>query len=208
MIEKIRSSGKKPFVIIFFGVNGVGKTTTIAKVVNMLKKNNLSTIIAASDTFRAAAQEQLAYHASKLEVQLIRGKYGADPASVAFDAISFAKSRNIDVVLIDTAGRMHIDSDLVEELKRVLRIAKPDFRILILDSLAGSDALEQARHFENNVGYDAVILTKVDADAKGGIALSLAYELKKPVVYMGVGQNYDDLIPFSPDWFVERIFSS
>ncbi|AHC51700.1 cell division protein FtsY [Sulfolobus acidocaldarius SUSAZ] len=208
LIEKIRSSGKKPFVIIFFGVNGVGKTTTIAKVVNMLKKNNLSTIIAASDTFRAAAQEQLAYHASKLEVQLIRGKYGGDPASVAFDAISFAKSRNIDVVLIDTAGRMHIDSDLVEELKRVLRIAKPDFRILILDSLAGSDALEQARHFENNVGYDAVILTKVDADAKGGIALSLAYELKKPVVYMGVGQNYDDLIPFSPDWFVERIFSS
>jgi len=124
----------------------------------------------------------------------------------AFDAINSAKSRNIDVVLIDTAGRMHVDADLVEELKRVVRITKPDLRILVLDSLAGNDALEQARYFENNIGYDAVILTKVDADAKGGIVLSLAYDLKKPVIYLGIGQEYDNLVPFDPDWFIKRIF--
>ncbi|BCU70804.1 signal recognition particle-docking protein FtsY [Stygiolobus caldivivus] len=206
LIEEIKQKGKKPYVIVFFGVNGVGKTTTIAKVAYMLKKQGLSSIIAASDTFRAAAQEQLAYHAQKLEVPLVKGKYGGDPAAVAFDAISSAKSRGIDVVLVDTAGRMHVDSDLVEELKRVVRISKPDLRVLVLDSLAGNDALEQAKYFENNVGYDAVILTKVDADAKGGIVLSLAYELKKPVIYLGIGQDYDNLIPFSPDWFIKRIF--
>jgi fused signal recognition particle receptor len=207
LIEKIRQSNKKPFVIVFFGVNGVGKTTTIAKVAYLLKNNGLSVIISASDTFRAAAQEQLAYHASKLEVPLIRGKYGGDPASVAFDAINAAKSRGIDVVLIDTAGRMHVDTDLVEELKRIVRISKPDFRILILDSLAGNDALEQAKYFDEKVGYDAVILTKVDADAKGGISLSLAYELKKPVIYLGVGQDYGSLIPFNANWFIQRLFS-
>ncbi|MEJ2780676.1 signal recognition particle-docking protein FtsY [Stygiolobus sp. CP850M] len=206
LVKEIKSKGKKPYVIVFFGVNGVGKTTTIAKVAYMLKKNGISSIIAASDTFRAAAQEQLAYHAQKLEIPLVRGKYGGDPAAVAFDAINSAKSRNIDVVLIDTAGRMHVDADLVEELKRVVRITKPDLRILVLDSLAGNDALEQARYFENNIGYDAVILTKVDADAKGGIVLSLAYDLKKPVIYLGIGQEYDSLVPFDPDWFIKRIF--
>ena len=206
LVKEIKSKGKKPYVIVFFGVNGVGKTTTIAKVAYMLKKNGISSIIAASDTFRAAAQEQLAYHAQKLEIPLVRGKYGGDPAAVAFDAINSAKSRNIDVVLIDTAGRMHVDADLVEELKRVVRITKPDLRILVLDSLAGNDALEQARYFENNIGYDAVILTKVDADAKGGIVLSLAYDLKKPVIYLGIGQEYDNLVPFDADWFIKRIF--
>ncbi|HII73752.1 TPA: signal recognition particle-docking protein FtsY [Sulfurisphaera tokodaii] len=208
LIEEIRKRNKKPYVIVFFGVNGVGKTTTIAKVAYLLKKNKISCIISASDTFRAAAQEQLAYHASKLEIPIVKGKYGADPASVAFDAINSAKSRNIDVVLIDTAGRMHIDEDLVSELKRIVKIAKPDLRILVLDSLAGNDALEQAKYFENNVGYDAVILTKVDADAKGGVILSLAYELNKPVIYLGVGQDYDSLIPFDAEWFIKRLFSS
>uniref|UniRef100_UPI003F7499B5 signal recognition particle-docking protein FtsY n=1 Tax=Sulfurisphaera javensis TaxID=2049879 RepID=UPI003F7499B5 len=208
IIEEIRRKNKKPYVIVFFGVNGVGKTTTIAKVAYMLKKNKLSCIISASDTFRAAAQEQLSYHASKLEIPLVKGKYGGDPAAVAFDAINSAKSRNIDVVLIDTAGRMHIDQDLVAELKRIVKIAKPDLRILVLDSLAGNDALEQAKYFEENVGYDAVILTKVDADAKGGIILSLAYELNKPVAYLGIGQDYDSLIPFDAEWFIKRLFSS
>ncbi|QGR17079.1 signal recognition particle-docking protein FtsY [Sulfurisphaera ohwakuensis] len=208
LIEEIRKRNKKPYVIVFFGVNGVGKTTTIAKVAYLLKKNKISCIISASDTFRAAAQEQLAYHASKLEIPIVKGKYGADPASVAFDAINSAKSRNIDVVLIDTAGRMHVDEDLVSELKRIVKIAKPDLRILVLDSLAGNDALEQAKYFENNVGYDAVILTKVDADAKGGVILSLAYELNKPVIYLGVGQDYDSLIPFDAEWFIKRLFSS
>ncbi|WP_246263961.1 signal recognition particle-docking protein FtsY [Metallosphaera tengchongensis] len=201
------SKDKKPFVIVFFGVNGVGKTTTIAKFAYLLKKNGLSVIIAASDTFRAAAQEQLAYHASKLEVPLVRGKYGGDPASVAFDAIQSAKSRNIDVVLIDTAGRMHTDKDLTEELRRVVRIAKPNMKILVLDSLAGNDALAQAEYFEKNIGYDAVILTKVDADAKGGVALSLAYKLGKPVIFVGMGQDYDSLIKFNPDWFADRLVS-
>jgi len=206
LIEEIKKKNKKPYVIVFFGVNGVGKTTTIAKVVYMLKKNNLSCIISASDTFRAAAQEQLAYHANKLEVPLVRGKYGGDPAAVAFDAINAAKNRNIDVVLVDTAGRMHVDQDLVAELKRIVKIAKPDLRILVLDSLAGNDALQQAKYFEENVGYDAVILTKVDADAKGGVILSLAYELNKPVIYLGMGQEYDNLVPFDAEWFVKRLF--
>jgi len=205
VVEKIKNS-PKPFVVVFFGVNGVGKTTTIAKFVNLLKKNGLTVIIAAADTFRAAAQEQLAIHAKKLEVPIVKGKYGGDPASVAFDAIQSAKSRRIDVVLIDTAGRMHTDKDLTEELKRIMRVAKPNFRILVLDALAGNDALQQAKFFEEAVGYDAVILTKVDADAKGGIVLSLAHELKKPVIYIGVGQEYDDLFPFSPSWFLERLF--
>ncbi|BCS94134.1 signal recognition particle-docking protein FtsY [Metallosphaera javensis (ex Sakai et al. 2022)] len=206
IIDTIKSS-KKPYVIVFFGVNGVGKTTTIAKFAMMLRKSGLSVIIAASDTFRAAAQEQLAYHASKLEVPLVKGKYGGDPASVAFDAIQSAKSRGIDVVLVDTAGRMHTDKDLTEELKRVVRIAKPDLKILVLDSLAGNDALQQAEYFEKNVGYDAVILTKVDADAKGGVALSLAYKLGKPVIYLGMGQDYDSLVKFDPDWFADRLLS-
>lgn len=206
VIETIKSS-KKPYVIVFFGVNGVGKTTTIAKFAMLLRKNGLSVIIAASDTFRAAAQEQLAYHATKLEVPLVKGKYGGDPASVAFDAIQSAKSRGIDVVLVDTAGRMHTDKDLTEELKRVVRVAKPDLKILVLDSLAGNDALQQAEYFEKNVGYDAVILTKVDADAKGGVALSLAYKLGKPVIYLGMGQDYDSLIKFDPDWFADRLLS-
>lgn len=206
IIEEIKKSSK-PYVIIFFGINGVGKTTTIAKFAYLLKKNNISSIIAAADTFRAAAQEQLAIHAKNLEIPIIRAKYGADPAAVAYDAIQAAKSRSIDVVLIDTAGRMHTDSDLINELKRILKIAKPNLRILVLDSLSGNDALQQAKYFENNVGFDLVILTKVDADTKGGIVLSLAYELNKPVAYLGIGQSYDSLVPFSADWFIQRLFS-
>jgi fused signal recognition particle receptor len=207
LIDLIRKS-QKPFVIVFFGVNGVGKTTTIAKVIYMLKKNGLTCIVSASDTFRAAAQEQLSIHAQKLEVPIVKGKYGGDPAAVAFDAIQSAKSRGIDVVLIDTAGRMNTDTDLTNELRRLMKIAKPNFRILVLDSLGGNDTLEQAKYFENAIGFDAVILTKVDADAKGGVVLSLAYELSKPVIFLGVGQEYEKLQPFSADWFVERLFNS
>ncbi|WP_238699096.1 signal recognition particle-docking protein FtsY [Saccharolobus sp. E5-1-F] len=206
ILEEIKKS-PKPYIIIFFGINGVGKTTTIAKFAFMLKKNSLSCIISASDTFRAAAQEQLEIHARNLEIPLVKGKYGSDPASVAFDAIRAAKSRGIDVVLIDTAGRMHTDTDLVNELKRIVNITRPNLKILVLDSLGGNDALEQAKYFENNVGFDLVILTKVDADVKGGVILSLAYELNKPVGYLGVGQTYDDLIPFNAEWFIQRLFS-
>ncbi|BBG23907.1 Signal recognition particle receptor FtsY [Sulfuracidifex tepidarius] len=207
-IIKIIKESQRPFVIVFFGVNGVGKTTTIAKFIYMLKKNGLTCIVSASDTFRAAAQEQLAIHAQKLEVPMVKGKYGGDPAAVAFDAIQSAKSRNIDVVLVDTAGRMNTDADLTNELRRVMKIAKPNFKILVLDSLGGNDTLEQAKYFENAIGFDAVILTKVDADAKGGVVLSLAYELKKPVIFLGVGQEYENLEPFSAQWFIDRLFSS
>ncbi|WP_240931374.1 signal recognition particle-docking protein FtsY [Acidianus sulfidivorans] len=206
LIDIIKKS-PKPFVIVFFGINGVGKTTTIAKFAYMLKEHGLRVIVAASDTFRAAAQEQLALHCEKLEIPIVKGKYGGDPASVAFDAIKSAKSRGIDVVLIDTAGRMHVDKDLTEELKRIIRISKPNLKILVLDSLAGNDALEQAKYFDEIVNYDGVILTKVDADAKGGVVLSLAYELKKPVLYIGIGQEYSDLIPFNVNWFMEKLFS-
>ncbi|MCQ4349716.1 MAG: signal recognition particle-docking protein FtsY [Sulfolobales archaeon] len=204
LIDEIKKS-PRPYVIVFFGVNGVGKTTTIAKFAYFLKKNGLKPIIAASDTFRAAAQEQLAYHATKLEVPIVKGKYGGDPAAVAVDAINAAKSRGLDVVLVDTAGRMHVDADLVEELRKTIRVTKPNLRLLIIDSLAGSDALEQAKVFNEKVGYDGVVLTKIDADVKGGIALSLAYELEKPVLFLGVGQGYEDLIPFDPEWFVKRL---
>nr|WP_229768171.1 signal recognition particle-docking protein FtsY [Sulfodiicoccus acidiphilus] len=206
LIEAVKV-GPKPYVIVFFGINGVGKTTTIAKVAYMMKKAGLVPVVAAADTFRAAAQEQLEYHCKKLEVTLIKGKYGSDPASVAYSAITHAKKVGAQVVLVDTAGRMNTDADLMEELKRVVRISKPNMRILVLDSLAGNDALNQAKAFEENVGYDGVILTKVDADVKGGTILSVAKELGKPVVMLGVGQEYDSLVKFDPEWFVERVFS-
>lgn len=206
LITQIKHSGKRPYIIMFYGVNGVGKTTTIAKFAYLLRRENLRPIIAATDTFRAAAQEQLQYHAEKLEVPLVKGKYGGDPASVSFDAVNSAKARGLDVVLIDTAGRMHNDKNLVEELKRMVRIIKPDQKILVIDSLAGSDAMEQARRFNDAIQFTGIILTKVDADIKGGIALSLAYELKKPIYYLGVGQSYEDLINFTPEWIIRKIF--
>ncbi|MEM0373976.1 MAG: signal recognition particle-docking protein FtsY, partial [Sulfolobales archaeon] len=174
ILEEVKK-GQKPYIIVFFGVNGVGKTTTIAKIGYLLKSAGYKVIIAACDTFRAAAQEQLEYHAKKLNIEIIKGKYGSDPASVAFDAIQKAKKNNFDVVLIDTAGRMHTDKNLVDELKRIVKITKPNLKILIIDALTGNDALEQAKYFATAVGFDTVILTKVDADVKGGIILSLAY---------------------------------
>lgn len=204
LLENIKKS-PKPYVIAFFGVNGVGKTTTIAKVAYLLKNSGFSVIIAAADTFRAAAQEQLAVHAQKLEVPLIRGKYGGDPASVAYDAINVAKNRKIDVVLIDTAGRMHTDTNLIDELRKIIRIAKPNLKILVLDALVGNDALEQARYFKNAVGFEAIIVTKVDADVKGGVILTVTYEFSKPIIFIGIGQEYDKLVKFDPSWYVDNI---
>jgi len=205
ILEEVKK-GQKPYVIVFFGVNGVGKTTTIAKVGYLLKSAGYKVLIAACDTFRAAAQEQLEYHAKKLSLEIVKGKYGSDPASVAFDAIQKAKNQGFDVVLIDTAGRMHTDKNLVDELRRIVRISKPHLKILIIDALTGNDALEQAKYFENSVGYDTVILTKVDADVKGGIVLSLVYGLNKPVSYLGIGQDYDKLIKMDPSWVIEKLF--
>ncbi len=202
--KKARQEGKV-LKIMFMGVNGVGKTTTIAKVAYMLKKAGITPVLAAADTFRAGAVEQLKTHAERIGVPIITKPYGSDPASVAYDAIEYAKARGFSVVLIDTAGRMHVDADLMNELRKVARVAKPDYKILVLDALTGNDAVEQAKFFDEAVGVDGVILTKVDADAKGGAVLSVAATIKKPILYLGVGQGYEDLIKFDPKWFVERL---
>ncbi len=204
LIEKIK--GKEgSFVIVFFGINGCGKTTTIAKVANLLLKNNISCVLAASDTFRAASIEQLEKHASNLGVKVIKSNYGADPASVAFDAIKHANSRGIKAVLIDTAGRMHTKADLMREMEKICRVAKPDLKIFVAESITGNDAVQQAKNFDETVGVDAVILTKADVDEKGGTAISISYVLKKPILFLGVGQGYGDLRKFRKEGFLKSI---
>jgi fused signal recognition particle receptor len=210
LVDIIKSScrPKNPYVILFLGVNGVGKTTSIAKIAYRLKKTGITPLLVAADTFRAGAQEQLEEHARRLRVPIIKGTYGSDPASVAFDAIEHAKAKNYCAVLIDTAGRMHSDYDLMNELKKIVRVTKPNLKILVVDALTGNDAVTQAEEFDKSVGVDAVIVTKVDADVKGGVIVSVATSIGKPVVYLGVGQGYEDLIKFSPKEFVKKLFES
>ena len=203
--EEIKSK-EKPIVIMFVGVNGSGKTTAIAKLAWKLKNMGYSCIIAACDTFRAGAIEQLGKHAENLGIKLIKHDFGSDPAAVAYDAIEHAKARHKDVVLIDTAGRMQTNINLMEEMKKIKRVAKPDMIIFVGDALTGNDAIEQAKKFHEAVGIDGVILTKVDADAKGGAALSIAYTIKKPLYFIGIGQEYDKQIPFKADWMMKKIF--
>jgi len=205
-IVKLVREGPKPYVVVFMGVNGVGKTTTIAKVAYKLKANGFKSVIVAADTFRAGAQEQLAIHAKRLNLPFIRGKYGADPAAVAKDGVIYANKHLIDAVLIDTAGRMHTDADLMNEIKKVVRVVKPHLKILVLDALTGNDAIEQAKWFDNAVGVDAVILTKLDADAKGGSALSIILTVGKPIMYVGTGQKYEDLELYDPYKILNRLF--
>lgn len=206
LLEAIRSKEEKPFVIAFVGFNGSGKTTTIAKLAHWLKKNGFSVVIAASDTFRAGAIEQLEEHAKRVGVKAIKHSYGADPAAVAYDAIQHAKARNVDVVLIDTAGRNELNRNLMDEMKKIARVAKPDLIIFVGDSLSGNAVVEQAKQFNEAVKIDGVILTKLDADARGGAALSISNAIGAPILFVGVGQGYDDLMPFDERWFVERIF--
>ncbi len=205
LIEKIREKKDKPYVIVFVGINGTGKTTTIAKIVRLLQKNSITSAIAASDTFRAAAIQQLEEHADKLGVKLIKHDYGADPAAVAFDTIKYAKAKNIDCVLIDTAGRLHSNTNLMDEMKKIIRVAKPDMKIFIGDSLTGNDCVEQSREFNNAIGIDAIILAKADVDEKGGAALSVSYITKKPIIYLGMGQTYDSLEPFDAEKILQRL---
>nr|WP_228546815.1 signal recognition particle-docking protein FtsY [Hyperthermus butylicus] len=206
LIAEARSrSPGNPLRILFFGVNGVGKTTTIAKFAYMFKQNGITPVIAAADTYRAGAQEQLRRHAEKLSVPFIGGRYGADPASVVYDAIEYARARGYRVILADTAGRMHTDRDLMEELRKITRVAKPDYRALVVDALTGNDAVEQARFFDEAVGIDFIILTKVDADVKGGTALSVAAVTGKPILFVGTGQKYEDLELFDPKRYTEKI---
>ncbi len=191
------SEKKKPFVICFVGVNGSGKTTTIAKVAKWFQGRHMTPVIAAGDTFRAAAIQQIEEHADKLGVKLIKHDYGSDAAAVAFDAIKHAESKNRDVVLIDTAGRLHSNKDLIDELKKVVKVAKPHLTIFVGESITGNDCIEQAKEFNDHIGIDGIILAKADVDEKGGAALSVSDVTKKPILFLGTGQRYNDLEKFS-----------
>ncbi|MEM4703126.1 MAG: signal recognition particle-docking protein FtsY [Candidatus Pacearchaeota archaeon] len=206
VFEKIKEKKEKPFVIVFFGINGSGKTTTIAKMAYLLKSKKLGSVFAASDTFRAASIEQLEKHANKLQIKVIKHKYGADPAAVAFDAIAHAKAHKLDVVLVDTAGRMHTKADLLREMEKICRVAKPDLKIFVGEAITGNDAVEQARTFNQTVGIDAIILTKADVDERGGAIISVSYATEKPIIFLGTGQEYTDLEMFDKNKIIEKIF--
>jgi len=196
---------KEPFVVVFVGINGTGKTTSIAKVAQLLMKRGYSVVLACADTYRAGSIEQLEEHARRLGVRMIKHVYGSDPAAVAFDAINHARAHGINAVLIDTAGRIQTDRNLMAELGKIKRVVKPDLTVLTVDSLTGNDAVMQAEEFHKTVGVDATILTKTDADIKGGSALSVTYVTKKPVLFIGTGQRYEDLEEFQPERFTDMI---
>ena len=197
----------RPTVIMFVGINGTGKTTAIAKIANRLQKGGKTVVMAACDTFRAGAIEQLTFHSEKLGCKIVKQEHDADPAAVAYDAIEHAKSKRKDIVLIDTAGRMQTNNNLIEEMKKIVRVSKPDLKVFVGDSLAGNDAIEQAKVFDAAIGVDAVILTKIDTDAKGGAALSIAHTIGKPIAFVCNGQEYDDIVKFNTEWMIERMFS-
>jgi fused signal recognition particle receptor len=203
-IERKRQT-KEPYTILFVGINGTGKTTTIAKVAKFLMKKGYSVVLSGSDTYRAGSIEQLEEHSKRLGVRMIKHNYGADPAAVAYDAISHAQSRGINVVLIDTAGRIQTDRNLMSELTKIKRVVSPDLTILVIDALIGNDAVLQAEEFHNSVTVNANILTKVDADVKGGASLSVAHVTGKPIIFIGVGQEYEDLEAFEPEKFTNMI---
>ncbi|MBN2156356.1 MAG: signal recognition particle-docking protein FtsY [Candidatus Lokiarchaeota archaeon] len=207
LLDRIQEKKKtnQPYVILVLGVNGTGKTTTIARLCKLFKDHKISTIVAASDTFRAGAIEQLSIHMENVGIRVVKGQYNSDPASVGYDAIDSAMAKGIDVVIIDTAGRQITNKNLMEELKKIKRVNNPDLTLFVGDSLAGNDVLNQAEAFNSSLGIDASIITKVDADAKGGAALSIAHITKRPILYIGIGQGYDDLKPFDPEWFVEKL---
>jgi len=196
---------KKPYVICFFGINGSGKTTSIAKIAYFLKKNSVSCILSASDTFRAAAIDQLDRHGEKIGVKVIKQGYGADAAAVAYDAIQYAKAHNIDVVLIDTAGRSHSNVNLMDELHKIIRVANPDLKIFVGDSLTGNDMVEQAQIYGEKIGIDGIVLAKADVDEKGGATISVSYVTHKPIYFLGTGQGYDDLSKFDKKEIMEKL---
>jgi fused signal recognition particle receptor len=204
MVANKKSEGA-PLVILFVGINGTGKTTTIAKIARLIMDKGYDVVLASGDTYRAGAIEQLEEHAKRLGTRVVKHKYGADPAAVSFDAVQHARARGIDAVLIDTAGRMQTNRNLMDELKKIKRVVQPDLTVMVLDSLIGNDAVDQAQTFNRQIGFDAAILTKVDADAKGGSSLSVSYLTGKPIIYVGVGQGYGDLQRFDAAWFADKI---
>ena len=206
LLEEKVAEGE-PLVVMLVGINGTGKTTTIGKLSNYYIKKGYTPVIAASDTFRAGAIEQVQYHADKLGVKLIKHEKGSDPAAVAFDAVQHAKAKGKELVLIDTAGRMQTNTNLMDEMKKIRRVSKPDLVVFVGDALTGNDATEQARKFNEAIDIDGVILTKADADSKGGAALSVGYIIKKPILFLGMGQSYDDIMEYDADWMLEQIFS-
>ena len=206
MIEEKKAQGE-PLVVMFVGINGTGKTTTIGKLANYYLKKGYTPVIAASDTFRAGAIEQVTYHADNVGVKIIKHQKGSDPAAVAFDAVEHARAQGKELVLIDTAGRMQTNTNLMDEMKKIKRVANPDLVIFVGDAITGNDATEQARKFNEAIDIDGVILTKADADSKGGASLSIGYVIKKPIMFLGVGQGYDDIMEYDAEWMLDQLFS-
>jgi fused signal recognition particle receptor len=204
LLKEIKDK-KEPYIILFCGINGTGKTTTIAKLGNYFKKNSLKCVFGAGDTFRAAAVEQLKKHAENLSIPIIAHNYGSDPAAVGFDAIQYAKKNKIDVVLIDTAGRMHTAKNLLHEMEKIKRVCKPDRTIFVGESITGNDSIDQVKAFNETIGIDGIVLSKADVDEKGGTAISLGYTTQKPILYLGTGQNYKDLEKFDKTKLIEKL---
>ena len=204
LVEKKKAAGE-PAIIVFVGINGTGKTTSIAKLAHVLQKRGRTSILACSDTYRTGSIEQLEEHARRIGVRTIKHQYGADPAAVAFDAVNYARAHGINAVLIDTAGRMGTNTNLLEEMKKIVRVTKPDLTILVVDALIGNDAMEQGKVFSQAVKIDGIILAKLDADVKGGSAVSLSYVMGAPVTLVGTGQGYDDLEPFHAESIVKNM---
>jgi fused signal recognition particle receptor len=219
MLRILESAGtpapisNKPHVVLIVGVNGVGKTTTIGKLANQMRQDGKTVLICAADTFRAAAVDQLQIWADRAGVDIVRAKEGSDPAAVVFDAMTAAKTRGRDVVLVDTAGRLHTRTNLMNELDKIRRVANrevagaPHEVLLVLDATVGQNGLTQAREFTNVAGVTGIVLTKLDGTAKGGIAVAIAHDLKLPIRYVGVGEGVDDLLPFSAGEYVAAIFT-
>ncbi len=215
-IEKVLGEGfdlvsyiknhEKPVKILFTGVNGTGKTTSVAKIAHYLQSQGLSVVVGAGDTFRAGAIEQIRVHCERLGIKLIAHQEGADPSAVLYDTVEYAKAHKTDVVLADSAGRFHNRVNLMNQLEKIKRVMKPDLVFYVDEAVAGNDAVIRAEEFEKTVSTDGVILTKVDMDPKGGAAISIAYTIGKPLVFLGVGQGYDDMKPFTPSLIIDEIF--
>jgi len=205
---ELKKNSQDPFIILFVGINGTGKTTTLAKFAYLLRESKFSVVVAAADTYRAGAIEQLREHTNRLNLKIVAQNYGSDPAAVAKDAVLYANSHKIDCVLIDTAGRMQTNKNLMEQIAKITKVVNPDLKIFVGDSLAGNDAVNQAREFHEHVKFDGSILTKADADARGGAALSIVKVTNTPVLYVGVGQEYPDLKPFNKETFLKTVFET